>query len=187
MARRVLASAAFALLLALALPAPPAAAGSGCHSGITQGEGDTVALVDACFTPAVLYVDPGATITFVNKDPFNHNVVANGWGHLDDMNEGDSFTATFQDPGVYPFACSYHPGMTGAIFVGDGTGPGSGRAVTVESFWAGSQAQPPRGGDAASGTGGASTGAWVGGAALGFALALGLWVVTRRREETTAG
>ena len=188
MARRVLASSAFVLLLVLVVPAAPAAAGGGCHDGLTQGTGDTITAADACFTPSILYVDPGATITFLNKDPFVHNVAANGWGHLDDMNEGDSFTATFPDPGVYPFACSYHPGMTGAIFVGDGMGAGSGRTVTVESLSAGSQAQPPRGGDAASGTGGGeSTGAWVGGAALGFALALGLWVVTRRREEPTAG
>lgn len=190
MARRALTSGAFLLLMVLAAPAAPAAAGGGggCHDGLTQGKGDTITAADACFTPSILYVDPGATITFLNKDPFVHNVAANGWGHFDDMNEGDSFTATFQDPGVYPFACLYHPGMTGAIFVGDGMGAGSGRTVTVESFSAGSQVQPPRDGDNASGTGsGGSTGAWVGGAALGFALALGLWVVTRRRGETTAG
>lgn len=187
MARRALASGAFLLLLVLALPAP-AAAGGGCHEGLTQGKGDAITAFDACFTPSILYVDPSATITFLNKDPFVHNVAASGWGHLEDMNEGDSFTATFQDPGVYPFACSYHPGMTGAIVVGDGMGAGSGRTVTVESFSAATQAQPPRGGDAASGTdAGGSTGAWVGGAALGFALALGLWVVTRRRGETTSG
>ena len=47
---------------------------------------------------------------------------------------GDAFTATFREPGIYPFACTYHPGMTGAIVVGDGKGVASGETITVEPF-----------------------------------------------------
>jgi hypothetical protein len=88
----------------------------------------------ACFTPTSLRIAPGGAVTFVNRDPMTHNVGGIGWGDLEDMVEGDAFTATFADPGVYPYACSYHPGMTGAIVVGDGTGAGNGTAVTVEPF-----------------------------------------------------
>ena len=60
-----------------------------------------------------------------------HNVTANDWGHWDDMYEGDRFTASFDEEGIFPFACTYHPGMSGAIVVGDGgtgdDGPGGGR------------------------------------------------------------
>ena len=62
-------------LAALLMPAPSAFAGGGCHSGATQGKGDTVELVDACPTPTILTIDPGGTVAFVNKDPFAHNVI----------------------------------------------------------------------------------------------------------------
>lgn len=38
---------------------------------------------------------------------------------------GRSFTATFRRPGVYPFQCYLHPGMAGAVLVGDANGPGA--------------------------------------------------------------
>jgi plastocyanin len=107
-------------------------AGGGCHGGATHGTDTTVVIADACFHATITSVDPGATVTFLNKDPFVHNVTANSWGHFDDLNTGDTFTATFEDPGIYPFACTYHPGMSGAIVVGDGTGAGNGRAVSVD-------------------------------------------------------
>jgi plastocyanin len=112
---------------------PSASAGGGCHRGLTEGSGDRVDMVKACFDPSILRVDPGAEVTFTNMDPIAHNVSAYGWGHADEMLQGDSFTATFREEGIYPFACSYHPGMTGAVVVGDGMGPGSNTVVTTES------------------------------------------------------
>jgi hypothetical protein len=41
---------------------------------------------------------------------------------------------SFDEAGTYPFACTYHPGMTGAIVVGDGKGAGGAEAITVEPF-----------------------------------------------------
>jgi plastocyanin len=136
-----------------------AQAGGGCHAGVTEGTGDTIRLVDACFTPTILRVDPGATVTFVNKDPFAHNVTANGWGHFDNLDPEDSFTASFQAAGTYPFACTIHPGMSGAIVVGDGIATGAHIAVTTGTLadgggtqvaaatsGAGTREQDPRGG-----------------------------------------
>ena len=114
---------------AFMVPAGAASAGGGCHGGATEGSNETVELVDACFTPTIDHVALGTTVEFVNTDPFVHNVGANGWGHFDDLNTGDSFTHTFDTPGVYPFACWYHPGMTGAIVVGDASGNGAGTAA----------------------------------------------------------
>jgi hypothetical protein len=92
-------------------------------------------MIDACFTATVTTVDPGTGVTFVNADFGTiHNVGGNQWGHFEDMTKGDAFTATFDGAGVYPFACSYHPGMTGAIVVGDAKGAGSDRSITVEPF-----------------------------------------------------
>jgi hypothetical protein len=75
-------------------------------------------------------VDRGTSVTFVHEDPgLVHNVGGTEWGFYGEMRKGDTFTATFDDVGVYPFACSYHPGMTGAIVVGDALGAGTGWTV----------------------------------------------------------
>ncbi len=108
-----------------------ASAGGGCHGGVTENdatgqEDATIEMVDACFTATVTTVDPGAPVTFVNMDEFVHNVGGNQWGHFEDLHGGDTFRVSFDEAGTYPFACSYHPGMTGAIVVGDGKGAGSG-------------------------------------------------------------
>lgn len=171
--------------------AGPAIAGGGCHMGVTTGQGDTVAMAEACFTPTILHVEPGTTVTWINKDPMTHNVTANQWGHFDPMNQGDVARATFDDPGIYPYACTFHPGMSGAIVVGDGNGKGNGAAVTVESWQppadpGASQGQPAA--ELASNSAGTSPSpafGWVGGAIVGFALAVvGGAVRAASRKET---
>jgi plastocyanin len=122
---------ASALAAAVLWPAVPASAGGGCHSSATEGTGDTVAMAMACFTPSVLQVDPGTEVRFVNKDEMTHNVSATGWGSDGDMGEGDSFKATFDEEGTFPYACMYHYGMTGAIVVGDGDGLAS--AIPIQT------------------------------------------------------
>ena len=110
----------------------PAFAG-GCGQPATHGTGTTVEISEMCFRPSLLSVKPGATMTFVNRDPFAHNVGGQLWGHLEDLESGQLFRATFDGEGIYPFACTLHPGMTGAIVVGDGVGTGNGRSVPVSS------------------------------------------------------
>jgi hypothetical protein len=90
-------------------------------------------MTKACFTPSVLRVDPGTEVRFVNKDPITHNVSASEWGSNGDLYEGDSFAVTFDREGTFPYACMYHYGMTGAVVVGDGTGPASGDPIEVGS------------------------------------------------------
>src|SRR5215213_9197537 len=108
MIRRLAAAALAALPLALVLPAVPASAGGGCHAGVTTGTDPTVVMADACFTATITFVDPGQSVTFVNEDATTHNVTANLWGNFDDMHQGDRFSVTFEDDGIYPFACTYH-------------------------------------------------------------------------------
>lgn len=186
MAHRARIAAAGALLAWLALPVLPASAGGGCHTGVTQGTGDTVVMRDACFTPTILSVEPGATVAFSNEDPMTHNVTANAWGHFDPMNKGDGFSATFEEPGVYPYACTYHPGMTGAVVVGDGTGDGNGEFVTVEPLLV-PEAEPVTEPVAAAQPAPSSSIGWVGGGALGLLAGIAIGVVaTRRRSDTTS-
>ncbi len=97
-----------------------ASAGGGCHEGTTEGSGARIEMVDACFTPSTLFAQPGETITFVNRDGFSHNVTANGWGNFEDLTTGERYTTSFADDGVYAYACSIHPGMSGSIVIGEG-------------------------------------------------------------------
>lgn len=188
MARRIASALAATFLVALLLPASAALAGGGCHTGATQGEGDTVEFKDACFTPSILRIDPGDSVTFVNLDDTTHNVGGNMWGNYDDMNLNDAFTATFDEAGVFPYACSYHPGMTGAVVVGSGIGAGSGETVTVASFRQPAApspvvevrtvTEPASGAPIAIG--------WIVGGVLGLALGFGIAALVRRGGQTPA-
>jgi plastocyanin len=177
-----------ALVGVAALVAPgPAIAGGGCHGEATQQDATgkeeaTVRMVDACFSASVTTVDPGTDVTFVNEDGkgVTHNVGGTLWGNYETMLPGDSYTATFDESGIYPFACSYHPGMTGAIVVGDGKGAGNGLTVSTT---------PPKlDGPAATTTGGVGA-PWLAAAAVG-GLAIGALtsaVAARGRKAVPAG
>lgn len=184
MVRRTLLVLAATAVAALAVPAVPALAGGGaCHGGATTGEGDTVEMEDACFTPSTLFVEPGDAVTFVNRDAhYVHNVSANGWGYLDDMVDGDAFTATFSKEGIYPFACQYHMGMTGAIVVGDGVGAGNGVLVGSDRPPASTQAVAS---ESSANSGSNATG-WVAGGAIGLAAGLAGGLLLRRRAGANA-
>lgn len=193
MVRRSMVLLGATVLAALTIPALPAAAGGGgaCHGESTTGQGDTVEMLGACFTPTTLRIDPGDTVNFVNRDPIVHNVGGGAWGSTEDMDKGDAFTATFAEAGIFPYACTYHPGMTGAIVVGDGTGAGNGDRVTVASY---RPPAPPAGNDVvAAGTGGSGGSdplGWVaagaGGLVLGAGMGLGAGRFARRRSSRDA-
>ena len=114
-----------AVLAATVLAAAPASAGGGCHAPATEGRGTTVALTDLCFTPTVLRVQPGSTVTFVNRDTMAHPLSRPGgeWGW--DGGVGDRTTVRLDRAGTYPFFCYVHPGMVGVVVVGDGRGTGA--------------------------------------------------------------
>lgn len=129
---------------ALAVPSPVSAGGGGCAE-VTQGTGATVELLDFCITPAILRVDPGTTVTFVNRDDFEHVIAGSGssWGSDGYMAPDDAFTATFRKNGVYPFQCYLHPSMAGAVIVGTGIGAGpADRSGVVVAPWQGPEPLP---------------------------------------------
>ena len=106
--------------------AHPAQAGGGCGSPPSNGSGTTVEMTDFCFGPTVLRVSPGASVAFVNRDQAQHTVTgtAGRFGSTDPLAPQQSVSYRFPTNGVYAYSCIFHPGMTGAIVVGDGSGPG---------------------------------------------------------------
>jgi hypothetical protein len=117
--RRFLALAGLLTIGTLIVPTP-VHAGGGCHGGGTpSASGTTVELAMNCMTPRVLHSSTGK-ITFVNNDQVTHNLVGDNWG-VDELRTKQSFVHDFAT-GTHAYSCTLHPGMVGAIVVGDGVG-----------------------------------------------------------------
>ena len=109
------------LVLAVA-PVTPAVAGGGCHSaGLESAKPvakTTVDMEGMCFLPGVITVDPGTTVRFTNYDDLAHVVVGTGWGARTEVAPGEGVEQRFEEPGTYAYSCYLHPGMNGAVVVG---------------------------------------------------------------------
>jgi plastocyanin len=125
MGKRALALGVLVLLgLSLWVPIAAAGGGGGCHSGeFNDVRGAKVNLSNLCFTPTVIRIEPGQTVTWTNVDQMSHTVTgaANRWGSYDELGIKKTATYRFKSSGVFPYFCAYHPGMVGAVVVGDGT------------------------------------------------------------------
>jgi plastocyanin len=70
------------------------------------------------FSPNTLTVTAGTRVTWKNRDPEPHTVASvDGKFRSGALDEGDSFSFTFNAPGTYRYVCSIHPQMVGAIVV----------------------------------------------------------------------
>ncbi|MGB2938918.1 MAG: plastocyanin/azurin family copper-binding protein [Candidatus Dormiibacterota bacterium] len=126
--------------LSLGAPSTALAGGGGCHSSTpTSGTGTTVEMTAACFQPNVLHVQPGDTVTWTSREDMDHTVTgtAGSFGDYNTVKIDQSVSYRFTKNGVYPYYCIYHPGMSAAIVVGDGSGSGPAEAASVF------QATPP--------------------------------------------
>jgi plastocyanin len=107
--------------LVAVIPAVHASAsgGGGCGAAVSEETGEAVAIRQFCFEPTVLVAPAGTEVMFLNQDPVPHNVLgANAsWGSFARLGGGKSKSYRFDAPGVYPYVCSWHPGMVGAIVV----------------------------------------------------------------------
>ncbi len=171
------------LVLGLLL-GPTASAGDPCYHGYaipprTDAAETQIKVAPCAFAPTVARVAVGATVTFFNGPDFTHLVTgANAeWGSRDvELKPGETVSYRFDKPGIYPYACALHRGMSGAIVVGDGGG-----GVAAPS----GEASGPGAEEGASGTttgpDGATVAAGTGAGLLAGAAAL--WLVTRRRRH----
>jgi plastocyanin len=124
------------LLGAAFVLAPSVAAGDPCYHGYTippatSAETSTVRLDPCAFLPTNAHVASGSTVTFTNGSGQAHLLTgANAaWGDRDkEIPDGASVTVTFDKPGIYPYSCALHRGMSGAIVV-DGVSGSDARAA----------------------------------------------------------
>jgi plastocyanin len=113
-------SAALAILLSSLAWASPAAAGGGCHTEeFSDASGREVDVGKNCFFPTVLRVAPGTTVHWKSFDPIEHTVTSAGRLINQTIGASGAFDFRFDKAGVYPYYCTIHQGMAGAIVVGD--------------------------------------------------------------------
>ncbi len=113
--RRLLYLAALSLVAALVFA--PAALG--------QGQTVTVSMEDNFFAPANVTVEPGTTVTWVQNGENPHTTTSYDglWDSgLLPGGSGQTFSFTFNEPGVYEYFCIPHEdlGMVGSVTVTGG-------------------------------------------------------------------
>jgi plastocyanin len=71
------------------------------------------------FTPAVLTVKAGTTVSWINKDDVPHLIVntQNKFKQSGVLDTDQRFSTTLAKPGTYDYFCSLHPKMQGKIVV----------------------------------------------------------------------
>ena len=78
----------------------------------------SVKIENFAFTPPVLTVKVGTTVTFENDDDIPHLVVAdNASFRSKALDTGDTYEFTFTKAGDFAYFCGLHPHMQGKITV----------------------------------------------------------------------
>lgn len=98
------------------VPSPTPSPG-GPTSSVTIPMGAEV-LGDRAYSPDVLEVTVGTTVTWRNTDSVSHTSTssASGW-NSGIIAAGRQFSFAFQTAGTFPYHCSIHPGMVGTVVV----------------------------------------------------------------------
>jgi plastocyanin/uncharacterized membrane protein YozB (DUF420 family) len=108
----------------------------------------SVEIENFLFVPDAVTVPAGTTVVWTNLDSAPHTVTSTS-GIFDSgvMDEGVSFSYTFQDPGTYDYYCLIHPYMKAKVIVtpSEGSGPAAAGVNHVEEGRVeGSQAEEGR-------------------------------------------
>ena len=86
---------------------------------------------NSCFLPAEVIIDVGGVVHWTNDDTTAHTIISgdlitdrrNAGSDFDSapFMAGNSFEATFDTTGTYPYFCMFHPWMTGSVIVKETT------------------------------------------------------------------
>lgn len=77
-----------------------------------------VVIKNFMFSPTMLTVPAGSTVTWSNLDQEPHTVVSDsGVFRSGALDTSESFSFKFEKPGTYHFTCSIHPQMVGTVIV----------------------------------------------------------------------
>lgn len=78
---------------------------------------DIVSIADG-FDPASISVAVGSEVTWTNGDDTPHTSTSeDGTWDSGNLDGGDEFSFTAEEPGTYAYVCSIHPAMAGELVV----------------------------------------------------------------------
>jgi len=96
--------------------AKPAA---GTQSAPLSGQA-AVEILNFAFTPQTQVVKAGTTVTWTNEDTTIHDIKDTSplnTPQSKELNKGDTFSITYNQPGTYSYICGIHQYMTGTVEV----------------------------------------------------------------------
>ncbi len=79
----------------------------------------SISIANFAFSPSVVTVKKGTTVTWTNDDSVPHTSVTSQSGGFDSgmLSKGGKFSFTFQTAGTYDYNCGFHPSMRGSVIV----------------------------------------------------------------------
>jgi plastocyanin len=87
-------------------------------SGCASQSSNTILINNSSFTPSILNVQVGSTVTWINKANTTQNIVSStGVFSSGNLTNGMSYSYTFNQSGSYPFHSAVNPKITGTIIV----------------------------------------------------------------------
>jgi plastocyanin len=111
------------LAFALALAAIMAAFPSANSPTVAQGGAVSVSIRDPDFSPSVIQIEVGTTVTWLNAASNETHTATGAAFNTGDIAPGQSASVIFNTPGTYHYSCSIHPEKTGVIVVTQGGPP----------------------------------------------------------------
>jgi plastocyanin len=76
----------------------------------------TVYVVDYGYSPPQLTIHAGQSVTWLNQGADGHDVTGSDW-RSGPLTPEEAYSRVFAQPGSYPYECTMHPEMRGAIVV----------------------------------------------------------------------
>jgi len=76
----------------------------------------TVEIDNFNFIPPQVDIAKGGTVTWSQKDSYNHSVKSAGFDS-GELGQGQTFQHKFEEIGIYDYLCNLHPSMKGKIIV----------------------------------------------------------------------
>jgi plastocyanin len=93
--------------------------GCGSSSNESKRSGTDVAVADFSFTPKLINVKVGQTVTWTNEGQVAHTVKGPGFFSLRALDHGQKYSHRFSRPGHFNYLCTLHPTlMRGTVVVG---------------------------------------------------------------------
>lgn len=99
------------------------AVGLGFLGATAHAATHSVSLQNLQYNPSDLTVNVGDTVSWTNNDNTTHSVTGDGGINSPDLQPGNNYSFTFNQPGDYTYHCRFHPDMQGTVHVKGGGAP----------------------------------------------------------------